>query len=135
MVNINELYYGFIESLDPAMKDQALTCLSGKSIDTIGEHTIASDVVEEIVRRGGQFYTATEARNVAPFTIKYDDTFCASFPYLDNEKRQSNLAWRDQNWCALIVTQYCYGKFLTSLIAEGKLTVDMLTASAKEFCT
>lgn len=123
----NTPFFGFIESLAPAMRDRAIRCLNSTSIDSVGEFVTAGDVVEEIVRRGGTFYTAEEARPIAPFTIKRDDTFCASFPYIKGERIPPNPAYAKRNWCALIVTQYCYGVYLTNLISERKISIDEIT--------
>lgn len=127
----NTPFYGFIETLDPATQNHARRKLSDVSIDKIENHTIAGDVVEEIVRRGGQFYTAKEARPIAPFTIKHDDTFCASFRYLDNETKPPNPAYAEKDWCALTVIQYCYGMYLTDLISTDKLTINDLIRSVE----
>lgn len=134
MINSSDTsYFGFLNTIDPAVRDRAVRCLSGKSIDHIGNHIIASDVVEEIVRRKGKFYTAKEARAVAPFTIEHNDTFCASFHYLEGEKRPPNPAYANQDWIALVVTQYCYGIYLTEMISKGILSVNVLNCTAQTY--
>lgn len=126
-------YYGFTDGLHPEIKKRVIKCLSGRSIDSVGKHTIASDVVEELVRRGSKFYTAQEARPVAPFNIKYDDTFCASYRRLENEPIPTNPAFAEKDWCVLVVTQYCYGIYLSKLVNEGRLTIDELINTAQSY--
>lgn len=132
-MNDNSLYFGFLNGVHPTLQDRAKRYLSGTSIEKIASHTIASDVVEEIVRRDGTFYTADEARAVAPFEIMYDDIFCASFRYIDGDSKPPNPAYSERNWCCLTVYQYSYGVYLTRLIAESKLTMDELKEVLKQY--
>ena len=122
----NTPYFGFLEGINPKLKERAKRKLTGTSVCRIGTHTIAGDVVEEIVRRGGVFYTADEARGIAPISIEYDDVFCASFRYLDNEYDPSAACSSAYGWCALTVYQYSYGIYLKKLIANGTISISDL---------
>lgn len=110
-------YFGFLDGVHPTLKERAVRNLSGASIDKIGSYTVASDVVEEIVRLGGAFYTSDEIQSDVPFELKYDDVFYASFKCGDSYRL---------HWCCLTVYQYSYGVYLTRLISEGRLTVEEL---------
>ena len=131
MKNIhNTPYFGFLEGINPKLKERAKRKLTGTSICKLGTHTIAGDVVEEIVRRGGVFYTADEARSISPFIIEYDDVFCACFRYLDNEKAPDT---SECGWCALTVYQYSYGIYLQKLIANGTISISDLEEAGERF--
>lgn len=129
----NTPYFGFLEGISPRLEERAKRKLTGTSICRIGTHTIASDVVEEIVRRGGVFYTADEARGIAPFNIRYDDVFCASFRYLDNENDPSDTCASECGWCALTVYQYSYGIYLQKLIANGTISISDLEEAGERY--
>lgn len=122
----NAPYFGFLESVSPRIKKRAGRRLSGTSICRIGTHIIASDVVEEIVKRGGTFYTADEARSIAPFSIMYDDVFVASFKNPDSEPAPPGISVSGFSWCALTVYQYSYGIYLQKLIRNGTITLSDL---------
>lgn len=110
-------YFGFLDGVHPTLKERAVRNLSGASIDKIDSHSIASEVVEAIVKAGGNFYTADEAFATAPLEPRYDDVFYASFKCGDSYRL---------HWCCLTVYQYSYGVYLTRLISEGRLTVEEL---------
>lgn len=117
-------FFGFLDNMPEPVRGTVLQTLTSKSMDTLPNHTIGSDVVEEIIRRGGTFYTAEEAKYHAPFPIDYDDVFFASFKFLDDEPRPANPNYGDLNWCVLHIHQYCYGVYLVNAINDGKLTLE-----------
>lgn len=84
------------------------------------------DVVEEIVRRGGTFYTGTEAKPIIPWDMIYTDICAASCKWLDGEPRPKNPAYAKQNWLLVDVAQYMYGKHFQDKIAEGTLKIEKL---------
>ena len=133
MFNKNVPYFGILDSIDPEKREMVAGKLSGRSISPLVNHIIASDVVEEIVRRGGRFYTADEARNVAPFRILHNDVFCASYKHLPGEPVPANPAYAETDWIAITIWQYCYGVYLTKLIKNGTLTPADLIETAKAY--
>lgn len=126
----NNRYFGFLETVEPHLRAKVDRCLSGESIGKIENHIIGSDVVEEIIRRNGRFYTANEARKVAPFVIENDDSFFASFPYKEGDTATSPDGTR---WRGLVVSQYCYGLYLQNLLAEGKITIADISETNKAY--
>ncbi len=133
MFNKNAPYFGILNDIDPEKRETVIDKLSGRSISPLVDHTIASDVVEEIVRRGGRFYTADEARQAAPFRILHNDVFCASYKHLPGEPIPSNPAYAETDWIAITIWQYCYGMYLTGLLNKGTLTLTDLIETAKAY--
>ncbi|MGN0618147.1 MAG: hypothetical protein ACI4J7_03915 [Ruminiclostridium sp.] len=127
-------YFGFLEGVHPTLKEFALQFLTEKRSNKTAGFCIASDIVEEIVRRDGDLYTAAEARQTAPFEIKHDDVFFASFGYLEGEPKPPNPAYSQRDWCVLSVYEYSYGMYLKKLIAEGKLTKEELESAGRQDC-
>lgn len=122
-------YFGFLEGVHPNLKEFALQFLTEKRSNKTAGFSVASDIVEEIVRRDGDLYTAAEARQTAPFEIKHEDVFFASFGYLEGEPKPPNPDYAQRDWCCLSVYEYSYGMYLKNLIAEGKLTKEELEAA------
>ena len=88
---------------------------------------IKTNVVEEIVRRGGTFYTGTEAKPIVPWDMVYTDVCAASCKWLDGESRPKNPAYAEQNWLLVDIAQYMYGKYLQAKISEGTLGIEQLS--------
>ena len=130
--NLKTQYFGFLDGVHPTLKEFALEFLTEKRSSITAGYSIASDIVEEIVRRNGDLYTAAEARPIAPFEIKYDDIFLASFGYLQGEPKPPNPAYAQRDWCILSVYEYSYGMYLKKLISEGKLTMEELEGAARK---
>lgn len=130
--NPKTLYFGFLDGVHPTLKEFALEFLTEKRSNKTAGFIVASDIVEEVVRRDGDLYTAAEARKTAPFEIKHDDVFFASFGYLEGEPKPPNPAYAQRDWYVLSVYEYSYGMYLKKLIAEGKLTKEELESAVRK---
>lgn len=119
-------YFGFLEDLNPILRERAIRNLSAAAIDKIGAYSIGSDVVEEIVRLGGSFYTSDEASPSLPFSVGSDDIFFARVSRSDTIAEQHNPADSETDWRCLTVYQYAYRLYLKRLLAEGKLRKEEL---------
>lgn len=126
----NKPYFGFLETLDPQARAKAVRHLAGNSISQIEQHTIGSDVVEEIIRRHGDFYTADEARKLNLFTVEHDDSFFARFPFIEGDTATGPDGIR---WRSITVIQYCYGIYLRNLLVSGKIAVDEIKTTEKTY--
>lgn len=126
IINGDTEFHGFLNGLDITVANELVKELREKAMSTIADKTSAKDVAEEVVRRNGTLYRAAEARPIAPFEIKYDDTFFARFGYLEGERRPPNPAYAEYDWCVLNVWQYSYATYLQKAIKEKKLSIENL---------
>lgn len=115
-------FHGFLTGSDIITAAKVAEMLRSKASCAIHEDDLERDVVEEIVRRDGTFYTGTEAKPIVPWNMIYTDVCAASCKWLDDESRPKNPAYAECNWLVLDVAQYMYGKFLQAQIEKGVLT-------------
>lgn len=109
-------YYGFLNGYDIIDAAKLTEELRKPSLENINDVTIASDVVEEVIRRDGDFFTGTEAKPIAPWDIKYTNVYFARYKFYDDEPRPVNPAYHTYDWIPLLVAQYMYGKYLTDKV-------------------
>ena len=117
-------YYGFLNGLDIVAAGKITEDMRKDAIDNINDIVIASEVVEEIIRREGEFFTGKEAQAIAPWELKHLDVFYARYKYLDNEPRPENPDFHDYDWCILSIPQYMYGIYLQKKIKAGELSLE-----------
>lgn len=120
-------FYGFLTGADLMTAAKAARFLRSKAECFINDGDLERDVVEEIVRRGGTFYTGTEAKPIVPWDMVYTDVCAASCKWLDGESRSKNPAYAEQNWLLVDIAQYMYGKYLQAKISEGTLGIEQLS--------
>lgn len=119
-------FYGFLTGLDIENAAKAVKFLRSKALCCIHEGDLERDVVEEIVRRGGTFYTGTEAKPIVPWNMIYTDVCAASCKWLEGEEKPKNPAYAECNWLVVDIVQYAYGMYLQQKIEKGELTIDDL---------
>lgn len=119
-------FYGFLTGADIVTAAKIVEFLRAKAVCAIHENDTERDVVEEIVRRGGTFYTGTEAKPIVPWNMYYTDVCAASCKWLDDEPRPKNPAYAECNWLVIDIAQYMYGKYLQTKIERGELSVEDL---------
>lgn len=66
-------FYGFLTGSDIMTAAEVVRYLRIKAKCHIHNGDLERDVVEEIVRRGGTFYTGTEAKPIVPWDMIYTD--------------------------------------------------------------
>lgn len=116
-------YYGFLNGFDIVAAGKLTEDLRAEALDEINDVTIAGNVVEEIIRRNGEFFTGKEASAIAPWNITQLDVFYARYKYYDHEKRPENPDFHDYDWCILSIPQYMYGIYLKRKLEAGELTL------------
>lgn len=116
-------FYGFNKNFDENNTAKLHDLLCCESSCPIYEHDTDKEVVEEIVRREGTFYTGPEARSIIPWKQK-NDVCVAKIKYLDTEIRPQNPGFAECDWIVLNPLQYVYGVYLQKQIADGKLTLE-----------
>ncbi len=94
-------FYGFLTGSDIMTAAEVVRYLRIKAKCHIHNGDLERDVVEEIVRRGGTFYTGTEAK-------------------------PKNPAYAECNWLVIDIAQYMYGMYLQQKIEKGELTIEEL---------
>ena len=119
----NDSFYGFVEELDEATAEQITEHLLSDAIAPIYDGDNKGQVVEEIIFRGGNLYTGTEAKEAVPWVVNDTKICAAKFPYREGEIRKQAQGYEEYDWRVLDDIQYMYGKHLLQLVAEGKLTV------------
>lgn len=115
-------FYGFGVGADPKTAAVIIDYLCRKASDCIYENDTGAEVVEEIIRRGGEFFDNVETRRLAPWKTEYNDICSARFRYRNGEKRPSHPVYAVQDWVVLTIPQFQYGLYLQKKIAEGSLT-------------
>lgn len=116
-------YYGFLNGFDIVAAGKLTEDLRAEALDAINNITIAGNVVEEIIRRNGEFFTGKEASAIAPWNITQLDVFYARYKYYDHEERPENPDFQDYDWCILSIPQYMYGIYLKKKLEAGELTL------------
>lgn len=124
-------YYGLLEEYKDlaewAKKDLDSGTKYAMSIQNGVHITNTAEIVEEIVRRRGEFYKAGDAIDIIPFEIKHPEVYVARYKYRDGEIPPRNPAYHEFDWITLSRPQYLYGMYLTNLIKLGKLAIEDLT--------
>lgn len=115
-------FYGFGVDADSKTAAVIIDYLYRKASDCIYKNDTGAEVVEEIIRRGGEFFDNIETRQLAPWETKYNDICSARFRYRNGEKRSPNPGYAAQDWVILSIPQFQYGLYLQKKIAEGTLT-------------
>lgn len=130
---IEKELYGFLETLKPEQHDMAIEHLT-EDIDTfpicLEYARTRKDIVEEIIKRNGNFYTGPEAiENGIP---RYENDnghrgfFLASYKYRDGDALPANPAFRETGWTVISIVQYYYGKYLLDQINKKNLKIEDL---------
>lgn len=119
-------FYGFLTGADLKTAARIVESLRNEAVCYIHKGDLERDVVEEIVRRGGTFYTGTEAKHLVPWDMIYTNLCAASCKWLDDEPRPKSPAFAECNWLIIDPAQYMYGKYLQAKIADGSLKIEEL---------
>ncbi len=119
-------FYGFLTGSDIMTAAEVVRYLRTKAKCPIHNGDLERDVVEEIVRRGGTFYTGKEAKPIVPWDMIYTDVCAASCKWLDGETKPKNPAYAECNWLVIDIAQYMYGMYLQQKIEKGELTIEEL---------
>lgn len=117
-------FHGFLTGSDVVTAAEVVRYLRTTAVCAIHDGDLECEVVEEIVRRGGTFYTGTEAKPIVPWNMIYTDVCAASCRWLDDEPRPKNPAYAECNWLLIDIAQYMYGKYLQTKIERGELSVE-----------
>ena len=114
-------FYGFGAGQKGCVEEQLRKFLEGNYGNHIYENDTGAEVVEEIIRRGGEFFDGPEADKIVPFE-KTDGTIpVARYKYLDGEARPSKITYAIYNYAVISFVQYEYGLYLQELIRDGDL--------------
>lgn len=124
-------FHGFLTNADIMTAAEVTRYLRSKAICAIYDGDLECEVVEEIVRRGGTFYTGTEAKPIVPWNMIYTDICAASCKWLDGEVKPKNPAYAECNWLVIDIAQYMYGRYLQTKIERGELSVEDITVREK----
>lgn len=125
--------YGFLETLEPEQHDMAIEHLT-ETTDMIPECLeyvrTRKDIVEEIIKRDGKFYTGPEAIENGIPRYKGDNGhrgfFLASYKHRDGDILPANPAYRETDWGVISIVQYYYGKYLLDQISKNNLKIEDL---------
>lgn len=127
-MNENELknkeFYGFADNITVTTLDKLREMLTCEASNKIYVGDTLTDVVEEVVRREGTFYTGVEAKPLVPWKMTYTDVCVAKIKYLDTETRPQNPGFAEFDWILLHEIQYEYGVYLQQQISASNLKLE-----------
>ncbi|MCR5168611.1 MAG: hypothetical protein K6C13_15570 [Oscillospiraceae bacterium] len=123
-VNNNYEFYGFETAFTGKNNDTVVDFLRSKPYMEIYENDSRAEVVEEIVRRNGEFYDYQNAKDLTPWKLTETEMCFARFGYLPDETRPPNPGYAEYDWVVLNPIQFLYGVFLQQMIAQGSLRIE-----------
>lgn len=125
-------FHGFLTGADVMTAARIVESLRAEAICAIHSGELECEVVEEIVRREGTFYTGTEAKPLVPWDMIYTNLCAASCKWLDDEPRPKSPAFAECNWLVIDPAQYMYGKYLQTKIERGELSIEDIKPRERE---